>query len=349
LAPLATELQPLVEHYARIHNICAVSFATVKAGKIESSGVASGCESTPLPTEGAVFQAASLSKPVFAYAVLQLVQQGRLNLDTPLLEYLPQGYEHVQNLFAVEEPPITDRVIAPELRKVTARMVLTHTSGLPNWSDGPLTFDFSPGSSWQYSGEGFLLLQHAVEAITAEELDEFMRRQVFEPLGMASSAFRWKQSFANKVVPGFSSDGHPRHFDFRIPIAPASLYTTANDYAKFIATLVSDTNAVQATISEGVSVRPSFGLDWGLGWGIERGDHGLFIWQWGNNPGYRAFAMASPSTGEAFVVFTNSESGLVLAEPIVNAVIPGTHNAFKFYMLREGAAYFVCKSFDWCM
>jgi CubicO group peptidase (beta-lactamase class C family) len=90
---------------------------------------------------------------------LKLAQEGLLNLDAPLVSYLPNGYLHIQNPFAFGKQPITDRVVAPELQVVTTRMVLTHTSGLPNWTSDPLAFDFKPGTNWQYSGEGFMLLQ----------------------------------------------------------------------------------------------------------------------------------------------------------------------------------------------
>ena len=164
--PISTDLRAIVERHARDQHVCAVSYATVHAGKLSRSGGASGCDRMSAPTEDSIFQAASLSKPVFAYAVLKLAQKGSLSLDTPLISYLPQGYLHIQNPFAFGRPSISDRVVAPELQAVTARMVLNHTSGLPNWSSEPLAFDFKPGTGWQYSGEGFMLLQRVVEELT---------------------------------------------------------------------------------------------------------------------------------------------------------------------------------------
>lgn len=87
----------------------------------------------------------------------------------------------------------------------------------------------------------------------------------------------------------------------------------------------------------------------GIGWGTERGEKETFIWQWGNNPGYRAFVMASTSSGDAVVMLTNSENGLAMAEPIVTTVLPGDHSVFKSYLVREGFSYFVCKNLNWCM
>ena len=340
----STALQTIVEGQAREKQVCAVSYATIHAGKISSSGGASGCDHTRVPTDDSVFQAASLSKPIFAYAVLKLAQASSLNLDAPLVSYLPQGYLHVQNPFAFGQPPITDLVVAPELQAVTARMVLSHTSGLPNWSSDPLAFDFKPGTGWQYSGEGFMLLQRVVESITNQKLDDFMRHQLFDPLGMSSTAFRWEPQFADGFMPGM-----PRYMEIPEALAPFSLHTSAKDFAKFLAALMADPQAVQLIVQSPVSVVPKLGLGWGLGWGVERGEKETFIWQWGNNPGYRAFVMASTSSGDAVVMLTSSENGLAVAEPIVKAVLPGTHMAFKSYLVREGISYFICKNLNWCI
>ena len=342
--PLLTDLQTTVERQARDKQVCAVAYAAIHAGKISSSGGASGCERGREPTGDSVFQAASLSKPIFAYAVLKLAQDGSLNIDAPLVSYLPQGYLHLQNPFAFGHPPITDRVVAPELQAVTARMVLSHTSGLPNWSSDPLAFDFKPGTGWQYSGEGFMLLQRAVESITNEKLDDFMRHRLFDPLNMSNTAFRWKPQFADGFMPGM-----PRYMEIPEALAPFSLHTSANDYAKFLAALMADPQAVQLIAQSPASVAPKLSLGWGLGWGVEQGEKETYIWQWGNNPGYRAFVMASTSSGDAVVMFTNSENGLAMAEPIVAMVLPGSHSVFKSYLVREGIAYFVCKNLDWCI
>ena len=347
--PLTTDLQAMVERQARNHHVCAISYATVRAGRPSRSGGASGCDGMRVPTEDTVFQAASLSKPVFAYAVLKLAQEGWLSLDTPLISYLPQGYLHIQNPFAFGRPPVSDRVEAPELQAVTARMVLNHTSGLPNWSSEPLAFDFAPGTGWQYSGEGFMLLQRVVEALTNEKLDDFMRHRLFDPLGMSNTAFRWTPQFADMITPDASSSGQPGPLAFPEAMAPVSLYTTASDYAKFLAALIADRQAVQLIVEADVTVIPKLGLSWGLGWGVERGEREAFVWQWGNNPGYRAFVMASTSSGDAVVMLTSSENGLAMAAPIVTAVLPEIHRAFQSYLVREGLSYFACKHLDWCM
>jgi CubicO group peptidase (beta-lactamase class C family) len=333
-AAVARELHAAAGSLAIEHRVCAVAYAFISARSVNHAGVTSGCDLSVQLTPDSIFQGASLAKPVVAYGVLKLVQRGLLDLDAPVLSYLPGGYVRRINPFDNRPPVLTERVTAPELKGVTLRMLLSHTSGLPNWSTGRLTFDFPPGTSWQYSGEGFMLLQCVVEAVAGRPLDEVIRREVFEPIGMTSTELRWKASLAERLVDGTSLSGQKRQLRFPEPIAAASLYTTANDYAKFVATLLSDSSALNLTTEKPATAHRHTGQEWGLGWGIEPDVQGLNLWQWGSNPGYRAFVMASASSGNAVVVFTNSERGMALAQPLTKIVLPGEHPAFRFPMLR---------------
>ena len=122
-------------------------------------------------TPATIFEAASLSKPVFAYMVLRLADRGEFDLDRPLYEML-------------EYPRIAHD---ERYKRITARIVLSHGTGLPNWGGEKLTLRFDPGTQYGYSGEGFVFLQKTVERVTGRSLDELARREVFEPLGMTRS------------------------------------------------------------------------------------------------------------------------------------------------------------------
>ena len=125
-----------------------------------------------------LFPAASLGKPVFAYAVLRLAEQGRLDLDRPLKSYVP------------DHAPAD-----PRGDKITARHVLSHSSGLRNWrnsTDQPLVPDFDPGTRFQYSGEGFYYLQRAVEKISGCAIQPFMEEALFQRFEMPSSTYAWR-------------------------------------------------------------------------------------------------------------------------------------------------------------
>lgn len=343
--PAPADLATLMGQLAAKHQVCAVAVAVIKNRQLKAIETASGCPPVRPPTPNSVFQAASLSKPVFAYAVLKLVAQGQLALDTPIMHYLPQGYEHPLNPFASQSPPPTERVTDPRIQAVTVRMLLNHTSGLPNWAQGPLGFESAPGASWHYSGEGYLWLQRAVEAVTHQPLERYMAEQVFKPLGMNQSSYIWEARFAGNFAQ--AADGAA--LTFTTPIAAATLYTSAADYGKFLAVLLNDAPLLQQLTEAPVPVEPRLKLSWGLGWGLEQGDTQSYLWHWGNNPGYRAFAIAAPRSGDGLVMFTNSDKGLALAQPLTEALLPDTHRLFGFYMLRDGLSYVLCESLRLCL
>ena len=300
--------------------------------------------------DATLFEMASLSKPVFAYAVLKLVQQGRLALDAPVLQYLPQGYRHAQDPLHPEQPGRSDEVSDPRLGKVTVRMLLQHTAGLPNWARGPLHFEGTPGERWSYSGEGYVLLQRAVERVTQQPLDELMQTLVFAPLGMDHSGYRWTPRLDENLLLGTRVDGVVRQqVRMHQPVAAYSLYTTVDDYARFVLAWLNDP-ALQAMASEApVAVDPRLQLAWGLGWGLETSDQGLGFWQWGNNPGYRAFVLALPASGDALVLLTNSDGGLGLVEPLVRSALPGEHPVLASSFLSAGVFDTLCKVLRICI
>jgi CubicO group peptidase (beta-lactamase class C family) len=341
------DLHTTLERLAIKHKVSGVTIAVIQNRKLDSIDAASGCLPALSPNSDSVFQAASLSKPVFAYAVLKLVEQGKLELDAPVVKYLPQGYLHRFNPFNTKPPIKTDLVTDPRIQSVTVRMVLNHTSGLPNWEQGPLCFGSNPGTKWQYSGEGYVLLQRAVEAVTGERLDHYMTEQVFKPLGMNHSDFIWDARFEQNIVHVAAADGTP--MNFKAPVAAATLYTSAADYGKFLVTVLNDDHVLKLITESTVMVDPSLNLSWGLGWGIEYGKDDLYIWHWGNNPGYRAFVIASIRTGNGLAMLTNSKNGLAFAEQVTNIILPDTHRIFRFHMMRDGLANFLCETLRICL
>jgi CubicO group peptidase (beta-lactamase class C family) len=332
---------------ARQHRVCAVALAVIKNHKLDAIASASGCApQTPLHADS-VFQAASLSKPVFAYAVLKLVAQGKMALDAPVMQYLPHGYRH--HFDPLQTGP-SELVSDARLQGITVRMALNHSSGLPNWSSGPLHAAAPPGTAWRYSGEGYVLLQRAAEAVTGQPLHAFMRAQVFEPLGMQHSDYVLSNRIAPSLIPGTKANGAPRTTaTLQQPVAAFSLYTSASDYAKFLLAVLADKAMLAQIMAVPVSVDAALELDWGLGWGIARQNDERLIWQWGNNSGYRAFVIASPQSGNALVMLTNSENGLKLAQPLTQQVMPGAYKLFQFAMLDDDPLQLLCTTLRICL
>lgn len=322
--------------FVREDGICAAAWCTLARRMPASPSGADGCATAQrsVAPASAVFQAASLTKPVVACATLKLVQQGRLDLDAALTQYLPDGYRRRRQSSGPTSATADDGLPPAVLSALSLRMLLNHTSGLPNWANGPLRLGFEPGSRWRYSGEGYRVLQQVVETATGTGLDEVVASQVFGPLALHDSAMRWREGFTATAVPGHTRRGIVPAARFAQPMAAASLYTTARDYARFMAAWLADDALLALSLARPVTADSRLGLQWGLGWGIETTDNGPLLWQWGNNPGYRAFAMASATTGDGFVLLTNSEGGLALAETMAGAVLPGPHKLFGFHMLR---------------
>jgi CubicO group peptidase (beta-lactamase class C family) len=329
---LETDIPVLMEQAT----VPGLSAAVVRNGQtdwLHGFGVINATSSQPI-TPDTVFEAASLSKPVFTYGVLKLVDQGKLSLDTPLTASLSKPYIEGDD----------------RLAKITARIVLSHRTGFPNWrGDGnPLTIRFTPGERFSYSGEGFVYLQRAIEQITRKPLNDFMTEVVFQPLGMTSSSYIWRSDFDARAATGHDGDGQPR--EKRKPTeanAAASLHTTARDYALFLSAVLTGTGLNPATVGEmetpQVALDPactnctdrvprklSRNLFWGLGWGIERTDQGDSLWHWGDNGDFKCFVAVQLKDKTAIVMFTNSENGLAIAKPIVHDAIGGQPLAFTW-------------------
>lgn len=140
--------------------------------------------------ENTIFEAASLSKPVFAYMVLKFITRVELELDTPLINYASEDY--IKTKFLGKD--FND----DRYKKITARMVLNHSTGFPNWREGnTIYFKYEPGSNFSYSAEAFYYLQIIIENISDQKLTELMPWEVFEPLGMTRGFFQEKYSASN--------------------------------------------------------------------------------------------------------------------------------------------------------
>lgn len=306
--------------------VCAAAHATLRAGQVQPTVVAGHCSAAPQ----AIFQAASLTKPVVAYGALRLALAGQLDLQAPVAHYLPQGYVHYQHVLRRRPGDASDTVPASTLARMPVASLLNHSSGLPNWTSGALAPGFEPGQRWRYSGEGYVLLQAVMEAVTGTPIAPWMQAQVFEPLGMRDSSLVWIDGYEGRAV---HANGGASGMRWGLPVAAASLYTSAGDLARLLSAFVADERLSALVLSAPVVADQALGLEWGYGWGIELTAAGPMLWQWGNNPGFRNFAMVSPTSRDGFVLLTNSDRGMALAVPLAQQVLPGEHPVFRSPLL----------------
>lgn len=323
--PDTAGLEREIPRLLRISGIPGLSIAVVQNGRVVwagAFGTFNDSAQTPV-NPGTIFEAASLSKPVFAYLVLRLADRGEFDLDRPLYETL-------------EYPRIAHD---ERYKRITARIVLSHGTGLPNWGGEKLTLRFDPGTEYGYSGEGFVFLQKTVERVTGRSLDELARREVFEPLGMTRSSYVWQERFAGNAAYGknWLWQIAPAHrYTEGEANAAASLLTTAADYAQFVTAVLTGRGLSPAMWNEYLTpVREtSPGIHIALGIRVEERPGGRTFYHSGNNGRrFTSYMTGDIAQGLGLVYFTNGPNGTSLVEALTSRVLGNenpAHNRASF-------------------
>lgn len=309
---IAKAQKPNLNQLIADSNITGAQLVWVKNGKIsrQNAGFADSKQKAKV-TKNTLFQAASLSKVVLAYICLTLVDQHTLDLDRPLSKYFTY-------------PRISEDSAA---QKITARMVLKHLSGFPNWTEGPgratwqtskLSTQFEPGTKWQYSGEGFFYLQATIEHLLKKDFQQIASEMVFKPLRMEHSTFVWDNKFDKISAFGHQINGQQdKRSTFVRSNAAYTLLTTASDYALFLQELIKKQlshlmNDQVALYSSEKPYELAKHINWGLGIGIYTKEIGNTAWHWGDNGNFKGFFIVHPEKKEILICLTNHTNGLKL-------------------------------------
>lgn len=322
------EIDATVVRLIRAAKVTGIGIAILNDGKIaylKGYGLRDKDKNLPL-TPDTVMAAASFTKSAFAYLVMQLVDDGVLDLNKPVYEYLPKPLPDYDNY----------RDLAGDTRykKITAPMLLSHSSGFPNWrrftDDGKLSIHFEPGTRYAYSGEGIDLLQFVVETVTKKPLTDLMRERVFQPLGMTRTSMVWEERFESDYANGYDEQEHSlgpqkrKHAD-----AAGSMQTTVGDYARFIAAVRQGTGLRKETREKMLSPHiqilskrqfPTFStettdenkpiqLSYGMGWGLYQTPYGRAFFKEGHDDGWRNYAVCFDKSGIGIVMMTNGSNG----------------------------------------
>jgi CubicO group peptidase (beta-lactamase class C family) len=292
-----------------------------------------------------VFRAASLSKPVFAYLVMKLVDRKVLDLDTPLFRYLPKP------VFTYRE--YEDLRYDRRFEVITARLVLSHQTGFPNWRwQNPserLDIRYFPGTKFGYSGEGYQYLQFVLEKKLAKDLAQIAREEVFVPLGMTQTSFELEKRFDGHIAADLG--GAPEFLKEKMQTeasAAGSLLTTAADYGRFVTAVLNGEGLSAKNAKE--MLRPAVritsrrllgleaakadantsGLSWCLGWGRFETGLGDAIFHVGQESGCENYVVVFLEEKVGMVILSAGEGREAIAPRLVARVIGDAYSPFQW-------------------
>jgi CubicO group peptidase (beta-lactamase class C family) len=311
-----------ISKYMRLAQVPGLSVALIRNGQLAWSrgfGVTNRDTGQPV-NDQTIFEANSLSKPVFALSVLTLVDQGKINLDTPIINYEAADFDGCDD---------------PRFKQVTTRMILSHSSGIVRDEKDPrnkVALAFNPGEKFQYSPTGIDVLSKVIEKIAEMKIEDFIKQAVLDPLAMNSSSYIWQTAYDNLRIYRHDWTGQVVAERYKWPRGAAccSLQTNAEDYAKFVIAVLNGLLLKRATWEE--MLKPQIPINtkfpelyWGLGWGLEKTQNGESIWHWGDSGQSRNYISANLSQKNAVILFTNSENGLSFLREILDDSVGGSH------------------------
>ena len=305
-------------------------------------------------TDSTNIYGASLSKAVFSILVMDLVEEGVINLDTPLESYLPKRiYEYKPQTRWHDD--FSDLKKDSLYQKITARMCLAHTTGFPNWrwieKDQKLRTHSTPGTKYSYSGEGFVYLQVVLEKLSGMGLEELAQERVFEPLGMKASSYLWKPKFEKNYAFGHKTDGEKYEKDKdNEPRGGSTLETTALDYVTFLEAILHKKIVSEASYTEifsphiRITSSAQFGdgtaietdkynninLSYGLGWGYFKTPFGKGVFKEGSGNGFQHYSILFPETGIGIMIMTNSDNGKSIFKELLEVAIKDTYTPWEW-------------------
>jgi CubicO group peptidase (beta-lactamase class C family) len=335
---LARKMEQATPQLLEQYKVPGAALALVHDGEVvwsQGYGLADKDRGIPV-TDDTIFQVASVSKAVTSWGVMRLVENGQLDLDAPVEQYLTRWHLPPSNY---------------DTSGVTIRRLLSHSAGLSvggypglspdlklpsleeslsgnNGGDGEVQIDMEPGTQFSYSGGGFTLLQLIIEEVTGETFSAYMQREVLDPLGMSHSSFEWRGDLRPATAVAYSTSGSPLPNYLFTEQAAAGLYSTAPDMARFVAAempgpkgepagrgvLAPETLALM--FKPVIEIQPL--MAWGLGQSIQTlPDGSKVIVHDGGNKGWKANILANPQWGVGMVILTNSDNGLGLIKDVL--------------------------------
>ncbi|MCV9386850.1 serine hydrolase domain-containing protein [Reichenbachiella ulvae] len=308
------------------------------------------------------FYAASFSKAVFGYVVARLVDEGQLDLDQPLQDYLDYPLYEIKT--DREWRGFQDLKGDDRYQRITLRMCLSHRTGFQNWrwipspmdpenygEKGQLKIYFEPGTSYFYSGEGLYLAQRVIEEVTGQGLEELAQSYVFQPLNMNYTSYLWHERFDDRFCLGHTADQKTVDKDFPDQVISAgSMETTLIDYSRFMAHVLQSYTDSSAAVKE--MFRPNFAirteaqfglgalrssdenddiaLNYGLGWGLLQTPYGFGAFKEGHDAGFQHYSILFPESQMGVLILTNSDNGESIFKALLEHSIADRYTPWKW-------------------
>lgn len=293
-------------------SIKGVSIAIINNGEIvynNEFGIKNQYSQKPIE-KNTLFEAASLSKPLFSFFSLKLIQDNKMELDTPLFKYFPNP----------------DIEYDDRYKSITSRMVLSHSTGFPNWrwqnKNQKLDIKFQPGTKFSYSGEAYEYLKATIAEINGiplTELDSLFIKEVIEPLGLSHLYYEFTPYVVENIASGHENDKvvYDSWMDRNSMQAAGGLYTNSKSYANFLISLMNEKLLTekyfdellkkQINVPDDDNLAKSGVREYSLGFGIKPSNYGNLYMHGGNNWGFTSGFAINLKHKHGFVFFTNSD------------------------------------------
>lgn len=318
------QLERVIEQYMDYYRVPGASIALVKDGKLayhNTFGLKNYYTNEPV-TDDTLFEAASITKIAFAFAVNRLAERSIIDLDKPLYQYLP----------------FDDIAHDERYKKITARHALSHQTGFPNWrsfnEDGQIDIKFYPGIKFGYSGEGFEYLGRVVAHITGKPLEQVIMEETQIPMGIVDNV----HFSASEALQKVASNGHygDRSTTMGMPgeIGVAhSMYTEAKSFSNFMVNLIGRKGLSKTGYENMLEPQieaphdPEDKMQWpsryGLGFHMMNSPHGKTIGHGGSNGDFMCIFEIYEDHDMGFIIFTNSETGVGFYQTMRDYLITG--------------------------
>lgn len=339
---------------AKVAGLSIAVFNKNRLSYIKSYGYKNKPQNSLLDTATIVY-GASLSKAVFGYLIMKLVEKNVIDLDKPLYKYLSKPIAEYEYFSDMKEDE--------RWKQITARMCLSHTTGLPNvrWFHpitgeqdtlGIMKLYFKPGSQYAYSGEGFKLLQLVIEEITHNTTEDLAQELVFQPLAMKRTGYIWHDRFGDdNVAVGHLENGQIDQKRKRTEaVAGGSLVTSIADYSRFISAVLQQKGLTAGSYKEMLSAQiaihsktqfppvsfetttenDAIKLSYGLGWGVFKCKFGRAFFKEGNGGSWRNYNINFPDQGKSLIILSNSENAEKIFKALVETCIGETCIPWKW-------------------